>query len=131
MTRNSAPLLVLAAWLILPAGPALAGGDARNGKAVFRKCAACHSATSPVTKVGPPLTNLIGRAAASADGYSYSTAMIAFGAAGNVWDEATLGDYLLSPKTVVPGTRMTFAGLRKPGDIADVIAYLKDPGAVE
>lgn len=131
MKRNPALSLVLMAGLVLPAGPAFADGDASNGKAIFRKCAACHSATSPVSKVGPQLTNLIGRAAGSVDGYAYSPAMTAFGAAGNVWDEGTLGDYLQSPKSVVPGTRMTFAGLRKASDIADVIAYLKDPAAVE
>lgn len=131
MKRNRACPLVLMAGLVLPAGPVFADGDAPNGKAVFRKCAACHSATSPVSKVGPPLTNLIGRTAGSVEGYAYSPAMRAFGAAGNVWDEAMLGDYLRSPKSVVPGTRMTFAGLRRASDIADIIAYLKDPSAFE
>lgn len=123
------PVLLIGA--VLTAGPALAGGDAANGKAVFRKCAACHTATSPDAKVGPSLQGLIGRVAGSVAGYSYSPAMQAFGEAGNVWDETTLTDYLLSPKSIVPGTRMTFAGLRKAADIADVIAYLKDPAAAE
>ncbi|MDO9414862.1 c-type cytochrome [Pararhizobium sp.] len=113
------------------AGPGLADGDAGAGKAVFRKCAPCHTATEPVAKVGPSLMGIVGRPVATFPGYSYSEAMTAFGADGKVWDEALLSDYLLSPKAMVPGTRMTFAGLKKPQDIADIIAYLKDPAAVQ
>lgn len=121
--------LVLATCLALVAAPSLADGDAKAGAAVFRKCSACHTATEPANRVGPSLMGVVGRPAASFDGYSYSDAMKAFGAEGKVWDEATLSEYLLSPRAMVSGTRMSFSGLKKPADIADVIAYLKKPVA--
>ncbi|MCX7348842.1 MAG: cytochrome c family protein, partial [Alphaproteobacteria bacterium] len=65
-----------------------------------------------------------GRKAASVPDYKYSEAMAAKGAAGQVWDVATLTAYLPNPKAYVPGTKMAFAGLHKPEDVANVIAYL-------
>lgn len=122
MSRLVAGLLLC---LCLEVPAAEAGGDATAGAAVFRKCATCHTASEPVNRVGPSLMGVVGRPAASVPGYSYSEAMKAFGAEGHVWDEATLSEYLLSPKAMVGGTKMSFPGLKKPQDIADVIAYLK------
>jgi cytochrome c len=119
----------LSAAMILSASAAHAG-DATAGAVVFRKCQSCHSATTPGNRVGPSLMNLIGRPIATAENYSYSQAMTAFGA-GKVWDEATLTEYLAAPRDRVPGTRMAFAGLKKPEDIANVIAYIKDPAAAQ
>jgi cytochrome c len=51
--------------------------------------------------------------------------MKAFGEGGKVWDETLLAEYLLSPKAMVTGTKMSFPGLKKPQDIENVIAYLK------
>lgn len=116
----------LAAISLCLAAPALAAGDAAAGKAVFRKCAPCHS-TEPVNRVGPTLAGVVGRPVASVAGYGYSPAMRAFSEGGRVWNEAKLAEYLQSPKAMVPETRMTFAGLRKIEDIADLIAYLKAP----
>ena len=104
--------------------------DAAHGAVVFKKCMACHTATAPTNRVGPSLQNLVGRAVASVDGYKYSPAMTDYGA-GKVWDEATLSAYLAAPRDVVKGTRMAFPGLKKTEDVADVIAYLKDPAAAE
>jgi cytochrome c len=104
---------------------ALADGDAAKGEAVFKKCKACHVADEAKNRVGPYLLGVFGRKAATAEGYKYSDAMIAKGAEGVVWDEATLDTYLTNPKDFVPGNKMTFAGLPKPEDRADVIAYLK------
>lgn len=117
----------VAAFLCL-AAPALAEGDAIAGKAVFRKCAPCHS-TEPVNRVGPTLAGIIGRPVASVPDYGYSSAMTGFADGGKVWNEALIAEYLMAPKAMVPGTRMTFAGLRKLEDIANLIAYLKAPGA--
>lgn len=111
--------------LYLSAAAAHADGDAAAGASVFRKCGICHTATEATNRVGPSLLGVIGRPVATATDYSYSSAMREFGADGKVWDEARLSEYLLSPKAMVPGTKMTFAGLKKPADIADVIAYLK------
>jgi cytochrome c len=112
------------------AGPAHAAGDAVAGKVVFRKCAACHS-IDPVNRVGPSLAGIVGRPVASVDGFGYSKAMGAFGEGGKVWDDALLSEYLLAPRAVVKGTAMAFVGLKKPADIADLIAFLKDPAAVK
>lgn len=123
-------IAILAAALTLTAGAALADGDAKAGAAVFKKCGACHIATEATNKVGPSLMGLVGRPMASVAGYSYSPAMKAFGA-GKVWDEATLTAYLADPRGMVKGTKMGFAGLKKPDDVANVIAYLKDPAAAK
>ena len=109
------------------AAPALADGDAAAGKAVFRKCAVCHT-TEPVNRVGPTLSDIMGRPVASVEDYGYSAAMAAFADGGKVWSEGLIAEYLLSPRAMVPGTKMTFIGLKKPEDIANLIAYLKNPG---
>ncbi|WLR91469.1 c-type cytochrome [Shinella zoogloeoides] len=119
------PAMLAAAFLCL-AAPALAEGDAVAGKSVFRKCAPCHS-TEPVNRVGPTLAGIVGRPVASIADYGYSAAMTSFADGGRIWNEALIAEYLMSPKAMVPGTRMTFAGLKKIEDIANLIAYLKAP----
>ena len=123
-------LLALAASLGI-ASAAEAGGDALKGKVVFRKCQSCHSTGEGQNRMGPTLFGIVGRPVASVDGFHYSDAMRAFGSGGKVWDEATLASYLPAPRDVVPGTRMMFGGLKKPEDVADVIAYLKIPASAE
>lgn len=107
------------------ATPALADGDAAAGEKVFNKCKACHSLEEGKNKVGPSLHGVIGRKAASLDGFKYSKAMQE---SGLTWDEATLHKYLENPRGVVPGTRMAFAGLKKEDDIENVLAYIKANG---
>ncbi len=109
---------------VLFAVPAHAAGDAAAGEKVFAQCKACHENEKGITKIGPTLKGVVGRKVASVEGYNYSAAMKAFGATGAVWDEATLTKYLPNPKALVPGTKMAFAGLKKPEDVANVIAYL-------
>jgi cytochrome c len=115
--------------LCLGAGLAHAAGDAEAGVQVFKKCGVCHTATEAVNRVGPSLMGVIGRPVATFAGYSYSSAMKAFGEDGKVWSEDELSEYLLSPKAMVPGTKMSFPGLKKPQDIENVIAYLKAAAA--
>ena len=105
--------------------PALAEGDAAKGEKVFNKCKACHDVDKGINKVGPTLKGVVGRKIASVEGYKYSDDMAAKGAEGGVWDEATLTTYLPDPKAFVPKTKMAFAGLKKPEEVADGIAYLK------
>lgn len=109
--------------LSILSGSALA--DEEKGETVFAKCKACHDIEKGVNKVGPTLKGVVGRKAASVEGYKYSEAMAAKGAEGLVWDEANLTTYLADPKAFVPKTKMAFAGLKKPEDVADVVAYLK------
>ena len=122
---SKATILAALAAAMLIAGPAHAEGDAAKGEKVFAKCKACHEVEKGVNKVGPTLKGVVGRKAASVADYKYSEAMIAKGAEGIVWDEATLAAYLPDPKAFVPKTKMAFAGLKKPEEVADVIAYLK------
>ena len=102
-----------------------AEGDAEQGAKVFRLCMACHTADDAKNKVGPSLKGVVGRKAATVEGFKYSPAMLAKGAEGVVWDEATLAAYLPDPKGFVPGTKMAFNGVKKPDDVANLIAFLK------
>ena len=101
---------------------ALAQGDAEQGAKVFNKCKACHVVDEEKNRIGPHLVGVVGRPAASVEGYNYSSAMEE---SGIVWDDASLDQYLASPKDLVPGTKMAFAGLRKEEEREDIIAYLK------
>lgn len=121
---NKLTFAAIAAVIAL-ASPAQADGDAEKGAKTFLKCKACHDVEKGVNKVGPTLKGVVGRAAATVADYKYSEAMIAKGAEGVVWDEATLTAYLPDPKAFVPKTKMAFAGLKKPEEVADIIAYLK------
>jgi cytochrome c len=110
------------------ASAALAEGDVTVGEAVFKKCMACHNFDPAQKRVGPHLAGIIGRKAASVEGFAYSKIMKTKGTEGVVWDEATLSAYLKDPKAFATGTKMAFAGLKKDEDIANLIAYLKsDP----
>lgn len=115
----------LTAALAAFAAPALAAGDVAAGKKVYNKCKACHSMAEGKNKVGPTLFGIFGRDAATIKGFKYSKAMKA---SGLKWDEETMTKYLAKPKALVPGTRMTFAGLKKEADIENVIAYMKANG---
>jgi cytochrome c len=114
--------MVLAVTTPLAIGSALASGDAKRGKKVFNKCKACHSLTAGKRKIGPDLANLFGRKAASVKGYRYSPAMKK---SGIVWNEETLEKFLTKPRKFLPGTKMTFAGLKKKKQRDDLISYLE------
>jgi cytochrome c len=106
------------------AGAAAPAGDVSHGASVFARCAACHSISkTSIGGIGPNLAGVVGRKAGALPGYRYSTAMKN---SGLVWNEATLARFLAAPSQVVPGTKMTFAGLSNPKDRADVIALLKN-----
>lgn len=100
-------------------------GDAEAGEKVFRKCRACHEVGEDAkAKAGPVLNGIVGRDAASIEGFDYSEAMAAAAADGLVWTPETLGEFLEKPKDYISGTKMSFAGLRKDEDRENVIAYL-------
>ena len=106
---------------LLFAAPAQAS-DAVAGEKVFKKCKACHYVDRKKNKSGPHLVDIVGRSAGAVEGFKYSKAMAK---SGLVWDEATLAGFLAKPKKYLKGTKMSFAGLKKVSDIANVIAYLK------
>ncbi len=97
-------------------------GSAEAGEKVFKQCMACHSVKAGENKVGPSMHGIVGRTAGQVAGYNYSTANKN---SGKVWNEETMFAYLEAPQRAIPGTKMAFAGLKKPQDRADVIAYLK------
>lgn len=106
--------------------PAAADGDASKGKTVFKKCSACHTVDGK-NRVGPTLMDVIGRPVASLADFKYSPAMTAFAAGDKVWTAELMAEYLIAPRQMVTGTTMAFAGLKKPEEIADLIAYLQNP----
>jgi len=120
----------IAAVVAVPA-VALADGDAAKGAKVFKKCAACHTATEAKNKVGPHLVGIVDRPMASVEDYKYSKAMTEHAAEVPTWTVEALDAYLRNPKGVVKGTKMAFAGLKKDDDVENVIAYLMDPAAAE
>jgi cytochrome c len=125
MKSNIIKVIGIAAALGAFGSPALAEGDAAAGEKVFKKCKACHSLEEGKKKVGPSLFGVMGKPAGAVDGFKYSKAMLAYGL---TWDDETLAKYLTKPKALVPKTKMSFAGLKKEADVANVIAYMKANG---
>ena len=96
--------------------------DLDAGEKVFNKCKACHQLGEKAkNRAGPVLNGIVGQSAGKGGGGRYSNAL---SDSELVWDEATLAAYLADPNATVPGTKMSFAGLRKDEDIAAVIAFL-------
>ncbi|MHA1529286.1 MAG: c-type cytochrome [Alphaproteobacteria bacterium] len=109
------------------ADPALAGGDAAAGEKIFKKCKACHKVGDGAKNgVGPMLNGIIGNEIASVEGFEkkYSKAFMAKKDEGLVWTDEVLDAYLTKPKAYIKGTKMSFPGLKKEADRANVIAYL-------
>ncbi|HWK44858.1 MAG TPA: cytochrome c family protein [Stellaceae bacterium] len=105
-----------------PLGALLASADPAAGEKVATKCAACHSFTKGApAKVGPNLYGIIGDKRAHMDGFAYSPAMQKMG---GTWTPEEISVFIYNPKADLPGTKMGFAGLPKPEDRANVIAYL-------
>ena len=98
--------------------------DATKGEQVFNtQCKACHTLNrGGSTNMGPNLYRIMGRKSGTGQGYGYSEVMRRFGIE---WNDTTMASYLRDPKSDMPGTKMVFAGMKNPGQIADLIAYLK------
>ena len=97
--------------------------NAANGENIAKKCLACHSfEKGGPNKVGPNLWNVAGNDKISHPDYKYSDAMKN---KGGKWDDESLYHFINKPSKFLPGTKMSFAGLSKPQEIADVIAFLK------
>lgn len=109
--------------LLLAAAPAQAA-DAARGEQLYSRCVACHALATD--RVGPRHCGLIGRRAGSVPGFPYTDGMKN---SRLVWDEKTLDRFLAKPLSVVPGTSMTYDGVRETRDRADLIAYLRQAGS--
>jgi cytochrome c len=101
----------------------LAGADLGAGEKLSKKCSACHVFDAGgQNKVGPALWNVVNRPLGASEGYAYSDALASFGGA---WDYAALNAFLAKPKRYITGTKMNFAGLKKPQDRANLIAWMR------
>lgn len=106
-------------------GTLLASANVDQGKAVTSKCQACHSFVEGAgNRSGPELYNVVGRQIASFPDFSYSDDLEAHGAAGEAWTYENLAAFLESPKGFAPKTKMTFAGVKNPQELANLLAYL-------
>ncbi len=115
--------MVVAAAAAMP-GVATAQ-DAAAGQRVFNQCRACHTPDQGGRNgVGPNLWGVVGRQAASIEGFRYSANMRELGAGGLTWTEDRLRAYITNPKAVVPQGSMSYAGLRNEQQLNDLIAYL-------
>jgi cytochrome c len=106
-----------------PLAVLLANGSAEHGKTLAKVCQACHNlGKGEPNKIGPHLYGVLGRDIASVSDFSYSDALKS---KKGKWDYEKLNEFLSGPRDWAPGTKMTFAGLKKPQDRADVILYLR------
>ncbi len=106
----------------VPIETLLASADPAAGEKVFAKCAACHNATKGgANGIGPNLWGAFGKAHGHVPGFAYSDALKAVP---GVWDWKSMDAWLTSPRKYAPGTKMTFAGLGKGEDRANLMAYL-------
>lgn len=126
---------------VLASAPALAEGNAEAGGKIFKRCATCHMVGPNAKKrIGPPLNDLFGRELGALEDFKYSKVLSAMGEAGQKWNVENFTGYIKDPKGWLPEkakeigldcgklancrNRMAFAGLKKPQEIEDVIAFL-------
>ena len=117
-------LLAACSAVLLPvvSNSAAAAGDPAAGKQVFdTTCSICHSPQQGRNAIGPSLFGVVGRPSAAVAGYNYSPPFKTLGA---TWDESTLDKYIAGPRAMVPGTKMSYAGLKDDTKRANLIAYL-------
>lgn len=125
MYRILTATLLLAVAPLTVAAESHVSGDAEAGAKVFRKCQACHAVGEGAeNKAGPVLNGVVDRPIASVEGYNYSSALADLGAEGKTWTPEELAAFLEKPRDYASGTKMSFAGLRKEDERANVIAYL-------
>jgi cytochrome c len=104
-------------------GTVLPAADAASGQKISQRCEQCHDLSKGgPNKIGPNLWGVLGRARATHEGFSYSGAMSADHAP---WTFDKLFKFLKSPATMVPGTKMSFAGLRSAQDRINLLAWLR------
>ena len=111
-------------------GVLLASADISAGERVARRCASCHSFDSGMADgTGPHLWGVLGRAVAAVDGFNYSAAMQEYGETTDAWRYENMYNFLESPRRYMPGTAMSFAGLRDQEDRINLIAYMHEQGS--
>jgi len=97
--------------------------DYNRGAKIFKKCASCHNINKGEgAKVGPNLYGVVNRTKASFAGFEYSQSLKE---KGGIWDIESINSFLIKPKAFASGTKMAFAGLKKPQERADIILFLQ------
>ena len=106
-----------------PIANLLAAADPAKGQQVFQKCAACHAADKGAPNgTGPNIWGAMGGPIGKvAAGFPYSSALAG---KGGHWDFESMNAWVKDPRAFAPGTKMTFAGLGKPEDRANLLAFL-------
>ena len=99
--------------------------DPAKGESGFTKCKACHKLEAGAKGVGPSLFGIVGRDIGSVDGFKYTGILTELP---GDWTPQALDGFLENPKAYAAGTKMTFKGLAKPEDRANLIAYLATIG---
>lgn len=99
----------------------LASADTAAGEKAFGKCRACHKVDGS-NGVGPHLDGVVNRDKASVEGFNYSNAALE---QEGVWAPENIDAFITNPKAYMPGTKMTFAGIKNPVERANLIAYLE------
>lgn len=103
----------------------LLAADPSRGERVAAKCRACHTFDKGgANRIGPNMWGVYNAGIAHADGFSYSQAFLDLKGE-HTWTEENLNEFLESPRRAIPGTKMSFAGLRDKQERIDIIAYLK------
>ena len=117
-------LLGAAAMVIAASAANVQAGDAAKGEKIFKKCKTCHTIDKGgKNKIGPNLNGIFGRVFGTLEGFKYSKAMKE---AKITWDEKTMDQFVTKPKKMIKKTKMSFAGLKKEKDRANLIAYLQE-----
>jgi cytochrome c len=111
-------------------GTVLPTADVAAGEAAFNKCKSCHTVDAGAANgTGPNLFGVVGHKPGSHAGYPYSEPMVALGGKIGQWDDAHLSEFLSGPQKYLPGTKMTFVGLKKAEERINLIAFLRTKGA--
>jgi cytochrome c len=122
MKKLTLSTLVVIASSAAAAATAALAQDAAAGKTSFNKCMACHAiGEGAKNKVGPELNGIDGRKSGTVEGYNYSDANKN---SGITWNEALFKEYIKDPKAKVPGTKMSFAGIKNEREINDLWAFI-------
>lgn len=132
---DTSALEAAASGVAAPTGPEpilalLATADVKRGEALAKACVACHSFDKGgPNKVGPNLWDIVNAKKAHIAGFAYSAVIMDQAAQGQKWTYQNLNGFLYKPSAYARGTKMSYAGLKKPQDRADMIAYLRSLSA--